>query len=240
MTKLVCLHHAGGNASVFRPWVQYAPAGLEVVPVAIPAGPEPGRRTHRTTDGLIPALAAELEPHMDDDYVLFGKSMGGLLAYLLTRHVRQHGGRLPKALAVAAFGAPHLSWGTFTAEDDEDTLLARLRAIGGIPDWLVAHPAWVRPFLGLLKDDTRLCATYEHRPQERPLPVPVRVFAGEGDPLVPREAFEGWKELGEDVEVAYLPGGHYLVSQDFGLLRQAVFSLALHDPSPACKVSAVN
>ncbi|MFD5097388.1 thioesterase II family protein [Streptomyces albidochromogenes] len=240
MTKLVCLHHAGGSASVFRPWVQYAPAGVEVVPVTIPVRPNSGRRLHLSTEELIPALAAELEPHTNDDFVLFGKSMGGLLAYLLTRHFEQHGERRPKALAVAAFGAPHIPWGSFTAQDDEDALLARLQSMGGIPDWLVRHPAWVRPFLGLLQDDTRMCAEYRHQPQERPLSVPVRVFAGDCDPLVPRDAFAGWKELGEDVDVSFIPGGHYLVSQDFGLLRQAIFSLALRDPSPACKIPAVN
>ncbi|MQS34644.1 thioesterase [Streptomyces katsurahamanus] len=243
VTKLVCLHHAGGNASLFRSWGQHAPAGLDIVPVTIPVSRESGRRLHRSTEDLIPALAAEIEPHTNDDFVLFGKSMGGLLAYLLARHFEQRGERRPKALAVAAFGAPHLPWGGFVAEgaeDDEDALLARLRSIGGIPDWLVRHPAWVRPFLGLLRDDTRMCAEYRHRPQGRPLSIPVRVFAGDHDPLVPRDAFAGWKELGEDVDVSFIPGGHYLVSQDFGLLRQAIFSLALSDPAPACKIRAVN
>ncbi|MFG2232988.1 thioesterase II family protein [Streptomyces sp. NPDC048723] len=234
MTTLVCLHHAGGNPSLFRAWAQYAPPGVKVLPVVLPTGPDSDRtRLHRSVEELVPALAAGLERDVADDFVLFGKSMGGLLAYLLARHFEERGGMRPKALAVAAFGAPHVQWNYFTAEHDDDLLLARLHAMGGIPDWLIGHPAWVRPFLGLLRDDARMCAEYRHRPQERPLALPVRVFAGATDPLVPRDAFTRWRELGDDVEVTILPGDHYLVSKDFGLLRRAIFSLTLQGRTPA-------
>ncbi|GES33664.1 thioesterase domain-containing protein [Streptomyces angustmyceticus] len=240
MTKLVCLHHAGGNTSVFRQWAQYAPPGLELMPVALPTSSNSGRsRLHRSTEELIPALAADLERDVGDDFVLFGKSMGGLLAYLLTRHFEQHSARRPKVLAIAAFGAPHVPWGDFAAGHDDDALMTRLHAIGGIPDWLIQHPSWVRPFLGLMRDDARMCAEYRHIPQELPLSVPVRVFAGDRDPLVPRDAFDRWGEVGEDVKVTFLRGGHYLVSEDFGLLRQAIFSLALHGRPPACSIPTV-
>ncbi|MFE1961328.1 thioesterase II family protein [Streptomyces sp. NPDC059479] len=239
MTKLVCLHHAGGSPSVFRPWELYAPPGIEVVPITLPEIPatatggttDTATRTgvppRRRIDALVPVLADLVRKEVgDEDFVLFGKSMGGLLAYLLTRHFGECGGPLPKALAVASFGAPHSPWRNFTdGYEDDRTLVRYLHEIRSIPVWAVEHPEWVAPYLGRLREDARMCAEFRFEPQGGPLAVPVRVFGGDQDPLVPVEAVRKWSELGDDVEVTILPGGHFLVSEDIGLLRQSVFGL---------------
>ncbi|WP_017622806.1 thioesterase II family protein [Nocardiopsis chromatogenes] len=225
---LVCLHHAGGHPSLFRPWSRAAPDGVEVAPVVLPTtGGRVRRRRHRTADGLVPVLADRLEREVDDGgYVLFGYSMGGLLAYLLARRFCEGGGPRPAALAVAAFGAPHLSRPDLGSTGDDRELARRLYEIGGIPQWLVRNPEWLEPFLGLVRDDADLCASYRHRPQERPLGVPVHVFGGEEDLLFPPEAVRAWTEVAEEVEVVFHPGGHFLLAEDSGRIRNAVFGIA--------------
>ncbi|MEU5001665.1 alpha/beta fold hydrolase [Streptomyces sp. NPDC021622] len=228
-TRLVCLHHAGGSPAVFGSWAQQAPEGVEVLPLALPGGANAGsRRRYHRTEQLIPALVTELQEHLaDDDYVLFGHSMGGLLAYLLTRHFEEHGGRRPRALAVAALGAPQVPWHDFAAEHDDEALIRWLHGIGGIPSWLLDHPAWLVPFLGRVRDDVAVCRSYRHVPQERRLAVPIHVYGGAEDPLVSAQILERWTEIGERVEITSLPGRHFLVSEDSGQLSRAVFDLAL-------------
>ncbi|WP_052424010.1 thioesterase II family protein [Nonomuraea candida] len=229
MTMLVCLHHAGGNPTVFRPWVVYAPAGITVVPITLPgrrAGEQP--RRYHSLDELVPELAQAVRNEVGErDFVLFGKSMGGLLAYLLTRHLGADGGPAPRALAVASAGAPQVPWRDFTAGLDDQALVDCLHRMGGLPDWLAGHAKWVEPYLGRLREDARMCAALRLEPQKSALPMPVRVFIGDRDPLVPIQAAHRWRELGPDIEVSLLAGGHYLVSEDAGLLRQTVFKLAL-------------
>ncbi|WP_405840244.1 alpha/beta fold hydrolase [Streptomyces platensis] len=237
MTKLVCLHHAGGSASVFRPWQLYAPPGIEVVPISLPADRKEGGRTlPRRIGALVPVLADLVRKEVgDDDFVIFGKSMGGLLAYLLTRHFGECGEPAPKALVIASFGAPHIPWRNFTGGYENDQTLVRyLHSIGSVPDWVVERPEWVVPYLGRLREHARMCAEYRFEPQDGPLAVPVRVFAGDRDPLVPVEAVRRWSELGYDVEVRILSGGHFLVSEDIGLLRQSIFGLASGIQPSAC------
>ncbi|MFC8270107.1 thioesterase II family protein [Streptomyces cinereoruber] len=250
MTKLVCLHHAGGSPSVFRPWELYAPPGIEVVPMVLPEILAPTATDTATADdvaprqqigALVPVLADLIREEVgDESFVLFGKSMGGLLAYLVTRHFGECGGPLPKALAVASFGAPHSPWQNFTERYEDDRKLVRyLHEIGSIPDWAVEHPEWVAPYLGRLREDARMCAEFRFEPQGGPLAMPLRVFGGDRDPLVPVEAVRKWSELGDDVEVTILPGGHFLVSEDIGLLRQSVFGLASAIWPPPCGVEPV-
>jgi surfactin synthase thioesterase subunit len=245
MTKLVCLHHAGGSPSIFRPWQVYAPPGIEVVPIAFPefrtreAGTD-AAASRRHIGALVPILADVVRKEVgDDDFVLFGKSMGGLFAYLLTRHFGECGGPLPKALAVASFGAPHSPWRNFTEGfKDDRTFVRYLHEIGSIPDWVVERPEWVAPYLGRLREEARMCAEFRFEPQDTPLALPVRVFGGDRDPLVSVEAVRKWSELGDDVEVTILSGGHFLVSEDIGLLRQSVFGLASAIRPSACGVES--
>lgn len=226
-TKLICLHHAGGTPSVFHPWTDLSPEGVEVVPVGLPSSPRNGRRRrYRDAESLVPVLAERLAREVGDgDFVMFGHSMGGLLGYLVTRYFCEHGGPRPSTLAVAGFGAPQVPWHDFTVVDDDD-LVRRLCELGGIPPWLAEQPDWLAPFLGFVRDDVGLCAGYQHVPQADPLPVPIRVFGGARDTLVPEAALKMWTEIAQDVEVEVLPGGHLLVSEDSGLLRESIFGLA--------------
>ncbi|MBT2364795.1 thioesterase [Streptomyces sp. ISL-10] len=230
-TKLICLHHAGGSPSVFEPWVRAAPEELDVIALELPRSQDSAtRRLYGTTEELVPVLAEDVaEKAACDDYVLFGQSMGGLLAYLVTRHFHERMGPLPEALVVAAYAAPHIPWRDPTDPDAPDgELVRRLHDIGGVPDWLAAHPEWLSPFLGLVRDDARLCGSYRHVPQSSRLPVPVRVFGGNRDILVPEQALRAWAEISDDVTVDVLDGGHFLVSEDFGHLRKYVFGLAMN------------
>ncbi|WP_408638990.1 thioesterase II family protein [Nocardiopsis suaedae] len=136
------------------------------------------------------------------------------------------GGPRPAALAVAAFGAPHLPRPDLGSTGDDRELARRLYEIGGIPQWLFRNPEWLEPFLGLVRDDAGLCASYRHRPQERPLGVPVHVFGGQEDRLFPPEAVRPWTEVAEEVEVVFHPGGHFLLAEDSGRIRNAVFGIA--------------
>ncbi|WP_405773158.1 thioesterase II family protein [Streptomyces sp. NBC_01538] len=235
--KLVCLHHAGGGPSVFDHWVRTAPDGLDVVALELPKHPgSASRRLYGSAGDLVPVLAENLLERVAErgvdasgygNYVLFGQSMGGLLAYLVTRYFHERGGPLPRALAVASYAAPRIPWSDPTGPDaPDDVLVRRLHAIGGVPEWLVDHPEWLAPFLGLVRDDARLCASYQHVPQSSRLPVPVYVFGGNRDILVPEESLDGWSEIAEEVTVEILDGGHFLVSEDFGQLRRSVFGLA--------------
>lgn len=227
--KLICLHHAGGAPSVFDAWAGAAPDWLEVIALELPRSPEnSNRRLYRSTEELVPVLARDVVGKTaGEPYVIFGQSMGGLLAYLIARHFHEHGGPLPEALAVAAYAAPHIPWRDPTDPDAPDEeLIRRLHAIGGIPDWLANRPEWLSPFLGLVRDDAKLCGSYRHVPQSHRLPVPVHAFGGSRDVLVPKRSLQAWSEIAEDVTVNILDGGHFLVSEDFGQLRRLIFGLA--------------
>ena len=107
--RLLCFPYAGGGASSFRGWADQLPAHVEVCALQLP-----GRETRlkeqplaRLPD-LIAALVAETRAYRQCAYAFFGHSLGGLIAFELTRALRRRGERLPLQLFVSACGAPQL------------------------------------------------------------------------------------------------------------------------------------
>ncbi|WP_151772624.1 thioesterase II family protein [Streptomyces abyssomicinicus] len=227
--RLFCFHHAGGTASVYKGWDRaLRPAGISVVPVQLP-GRERRVREPRITslEPLLDALDEHLGPHQDAPYALYGHSMGALVAYGLTLRRLRENRRLPEALVVGAYQAPHLPapLAAVRGMSDED-LTHLLVDIGGMSPMLLAYPEWRTAALELIRDDLKIC--HGHRDATTTeLPCPVHVLAGTDDPLLtPGQAAEWARHTAGTFAVHVVPGGHLFIrdAQDtvLALLRRVL------------------
>jgi surfactin synthase thioesterase subunit len=209
--RLFCFHHAGGAASSFTSWQEGLGPAVTVVPVQLP-GRERRIRQPRIFDfgRLLDELDEQLAPLMQGHYAVYGHSLGGLIAHELTRRVVATGRRAPELLMVGACAPPHLPRSAVAPRSASDAQLTSwMRGLGGVPDRVARHPAWLRRSVDLLRDD--LCLAHSHpRHPAVPLPVPLRVLAARNDPLLtPAQAQEWARHTSYDFRVHTLPGGHF-------------------------------
>src|ERR1700744_5713738 len=79
--RLFCFPYAGVGGSVYRLWPQGRPLSLEVCIAQFPGREQPSREPLKTSIvELVPELVAALLPHLDLPYVMFGHSIGAVLA----------------------------------------------------------------------------------------------------------------------------------------------------------------
>ncbi|GAB2926599.1 thioesterase II family protein [Streptomyces mayteni] len=210
-TRLVCLHHAGGAASLFRGWPAHLAEDVDVLPVRLPGRESRVRETQpRDMAELVTELDDELTPVLDEPHVLYGHSMGALIAHDLTLRRLRRGARLPDRLLVGACAAPpHARALAEAASLPDDDLTRLLLAGGGTATMLLDHPEWLRLSLALLRSDLRLCGS--RRPDDdHPLPCPIEAFAGLSDALVPPEHVRAWaRHTTAGVRTHWMPGGHF-------------------------------
>lgn len=228
--RLFCLPHAGGAASAFTGWQRELGPKVAALPVQLP-GRE--RRTGEARFTDLDALTADLDAHLDpylegEPFAFYGHSMGAIVAYALTRRRAERGARLPFRLFVGAYPPPHrpapITWALELSDDD----LARwLVDIGGMSETLLRYPDWVRPALALVRDDLRVCESHRPPPQDVKLPVPIEVFAGADDPLLPVQVTGGWAlHTSVGCRVHVLPGGHFFANDPAsGFLRELADTL---------------
>ncbi|MDQ1047460.1 thioesterase II family protein [Streptomyces sp. V4I2] len=223
-------HHAGGSIAAFSGWQRALGPQVEVVPVALPGRGRDGRSPrYRDLDTLVEALAQDLGSGLSGRHVLYGHSMGALVAYRLTRLLARRAQRLPEKLIVGAFGAPHLRQSTGATEDMTDSELLRwLVDTSDIHADLLGGTERLAVMLARLREDLRIIRP--RRPAqdiEAPLPCPIHVFTGTRDPLVDRAAAAGWsRHTSAGCTVHAIPGGHFFPRESkrdfFGELRSVL------------------
>ncbi|KRC86376.1 thioesterase [Achromobacter sp. Root83] len=207
---LLCLPCAGASATMYLRWRRVFPAWIRVEPVELPGrGLRMAEPFMEDFDSLVAHLCALHARAMQGRYALFGHSLGGLLAYGMTRHQRATGGPLPLAMLASASPAPSRRRGeAYPAKGDDRALLADLHRQGGTPQAVFDDPELIRLTLDALGSDYRLCESFAPAPSPG-VPVPLHVFAGRDDDIG-EARIQAWREEAGDVyTLDWFEGGHF-------------------------------
>jgi surfactin synthase thioesterase subunit len=178
---------------------------------------------------LIKDLANSLDDALDRPFALFGHSMGGIIGFELARALRDRGGPQTAHLFISAASAPgtprtrpliHCA----TAEE----VKKELRALNGTPQALLENEEIMELMLPTLKADFSVLETYEYR-EKPPLAVPITIFGGTSDRVVPPAALNGWRrQSSRESRLQLFPGDHFFLNTAmFDLVRAITHVLDL-------------
>ncbi|WP_405652569.1 thioesterase II family protein [Streptomyces sp. RK9] len=217
--RLVCMGFAGGGTVAFRPWARLLPLEVELRTLCYPG------REYRYADeitggwdGFVADCADAVATEVRAPYVLYGHSMGALLAFETARLLQERGAQGPESVILSGHIAPQHWTGVrstklVTASDEE--LAESLKEGGGLPQSVIGDPDLLAMAVDLLRMDMEAYAAYEFRREPR-LRAPLHLMVGE-DELTP--AHDGWEELTEGgFTRAVLPGGHFFTPRVWGQL----------------------
>ncbi|MET9248896.1 thioesterase domain-containing protein [Nonomuraea sp. NPDC003709] len=224
--QLLCFHHAGGSAAMYRHWPQLVPSYVEPIAVQLPGRAD--RFAEPPFDRMAPLvdeLIAVIKPLLDRPFACYGVSMGARVAWALAHELRERALPLPRVLFVAASIAPCLDDGTWAWEDREDGLEGYVREMGGTPAEVLAEPELLAGLLPTLGADLTVLSTHGFHP-DKPLEVPIRAFAGTEDIESPPPRMDGWRvETAARFDLDPVPGGHFFDSAG----EQQVIRTISHD-----------
>jgi pyochelin biosynthesis protein PchC len=189
--KLICLPHAGGVASFFRPVAHALAPHCEIWAVQYPGRQD--RLSHRLLDrveDIADQLFSVLRRHTHEPVALFGHSLGATVAFELARRF-ESAGTVPIALLVSARSAPsrHRDGRVHLGTDDE--LIALLRALDGTAEQVLGQEELLRLTLPVIRGDYKAAETYRY-PGGPKLSCPVHAFIGRDDPMVTEDEARAW------------------------------------------------
>ncbi|MEY9905054.1 surfactin synthase thioesterase subunit [Catenulispora sp. MAP12-49] len=220
--SLVCAPHAGGGAAAFAAWRALLPEAVALHAVQLP-GREDRFGEPLTTD--LDQAAASVLPDVlalpaQRPIVLFGHSMGGLLAYALARRL-QDAGRPAAHVVISACLPDHDRVPrTAIAGLPAAQFVTELARFGGLPAELAEAPDILDAFLPTLRADMRMTETYT---PEGSITAPLTVFAGASDHTAPRDALVHWHRLAaSEFDVRVFPGSHFYLDVQPDLVVAAI------------------
>ncbi|MFF5209063.1 thioesterase II family protein [Streptosporangium sp. NPDC000396] len=204
--RLVCFPHAGGAANYFHGLSALMPPTVEILAVQYPGRQD--RLAERPIEA-VPELAARITERLaswaDRPLVLFGHSMGAVVAFEVARRLE----REPAGLIVSGHRAPSVPMRTSPSHHDDDMLISVLEELDGTDARLLADPEMRKIILSALRADYRAIETYAYVPGP-PVSFPLSVMVGDTDPDVTLADARAWGEHSSArCGVRVFRGGHF-------------------------------
>lgn len=223
--RLFCFPPAGAGAFLFRPWLTYSSAEIEIFAIQLPG------REHRLKEPcftqlepLIQALTEAVIPTLEQGkFAFFGHSMGALIAFELTRELRRQGSVLPEHLFVCGRRAPQIPIDHPLYPESDSILIEALRQYGGTPEAVLQNADLMELFLPIFRSDLRVNEKYQYQ-SKIPLELPITMFGAMNDSVATPEQFEQWKEhTSARFDLQLFEGGHMFFKDDPRLLLKPIF-----------------
>jgi len=227
--RIVCFGPAGGGPSFFRKWPDLLPADTELIAINLPGREarltEPPAHSIEGTAAIVARALADGGPRPT---ILFGHSMGALIAYETAHMLRACKASHDLALVVSGRESPDRVMGdpAFLRLPDTAFLEYVANRYGGIPIEVMQEPELRELVVPPLRADFAAVAAYRE-PSRPALDLPLVILSGIDDRQTPREQLEGWRRRSSrPVSERSFPGGHfYLVEQMKQVIAAALTAL---------------
>lgn len=229
---LVCLSFCGGGTGPYRLWATAATRPARLALICYPG--REGRYAEpfsATWDELACDAADSVRSAAaGTEYVLFGHSMGGWMAFDVATRLADDGAPLPNALVVSSCNTPQnglTERNRFPSGSDSDgDLVTWMRTGGLLPDYVRDDPSLTGMAIELMRSDIAVRDTYHYR-EGAVTSVPVEVLYGRDDPVIEDDVGARWSAVCRGgITVTQLPGGHFYTPEVWAELPSHIAALS--------------
>ena len=217
--RIFCFPYAGGSITSYYSWVKHFNKDIELVFVQPPGrSSRIAERPHESMDELIEELMSQADFITQVPFVFFGHSLGGRVAYELTRQLLASGRKQPEYLIVSGSRAAHLpglKGNVFSLPKDQ--FIDRLANMNGTPQEVLDNKELMELLIPVLRADFKIAEIY--KADIFPVPVPTLVLYGDEDKDVSIDQVQAWRMLSsKETSIQKLPGGHFFVDSHSDLV----------------------
>ena len=210
--KLICLPYAGGTASVFAQLKDLLKNEMEVESIEYRGhGFKRGEPFYTTFDDMVQDVAEQVNMLASETFILFGYSMGAVVAYELLAQGRLR--RQPAGVMLISHEAPDGNWESQTYYRETDaSFFDRVQQMGGLKNVSkeqLENRFFRMMFFEPLRKDYRLLAGYRCTGSYQ-VQCPCTILYSPND--IKREKIERWKLFTKcDPRIRALGPDHFLL-----------------------------
>lgn len=209
--KIFCFHHAGGSASIFRPWTLQQDK-LAIHPVELPGkATRMGEDYIESGERLVQQLAKEIDQilYPGERFRLYGHSLGAMIAFKVAWALEHKYERCADKIILAARHTANIKneigYQTYMGTE---ALVDDMRRVGGTPDEILNNDGIMKCLLPDIIKDYRLNEDLIYKGEI--IHSSLRIDVGVDDQDTSLDLIKGWRELTRgNVTFRSFPGGHF-------------------------------
>ncbi|MBE1556842.1 thioesterase II family protein [Sporosarcina limicola] len=214
--RLFCLPYAGGSAQFYMNWKNYLSPEIELYPIEL-AG-----RGKRYTDPIknsIEEIVDDIYEKVKNEidkmpYMLFGHSMGSLIAFELSHKLIAKNHLEPFNIFISGRKAPRITANSKSYELSDDNFKELIFNMGGTPMEILNSPNFEELFLPILRSDFKAVETYIYQEKNQKLNSMLSLMYGNYDEIDIKEITPWKEETSKDTKVYEFLGGHFFIQNN--------------------------
>ncbi|MGK0550652.1 thioesterase II family protein [Enterococcus faecalis] len=216
--KLICLPFAGGDQTYYYKFTKFLNKNIEMIPIKLNGrGERFGSKLYSSFLEMQMDIESQIFLNNGEDYILFGHSMGGLLAYELYYQLFEKFGYSAKKLIISSCPPPKLVGKKGNAPNPELDNMAYMKEViklGGTPKEIMEHPDLVNLLVPVVRRDFDNIRDYKFlKKQERIKTHTVVIWGDEEKKLAETIGF--WSQYcANNIVFKCLKGNHFYINKN--------------------------
>lgn len=230
MINIFFIPYAGSTSMGLQYWGNYFPEDYRFIPVKFAGRGERSKEAlyKDFADGLNDVtrfITKEIDKYKEDDYVVFGHSMGGLLAYEVYYQLLKNHQKPPLSIFISARKAPMI--GTMIKREcdcNDDEFLEIVSLFGGLNESFNNEEVR-KAFVPILRADFKLLETYHYTEKKEKIKCDVTLLYGNKDATLDFIKLPRWNECTErKCEIIEFNGGHFFIQDEMAKISKIIVS----------------
>jgi len=223
--NLLCFTFAGGNKYSYRLLFDKAPYFLNVITIEYPGrGSRIKEQLISDIHTLVNDLYKQVQSIVDiDKYAIYGHSLGGLVAYLMTLKLLENNHKQPEYLFITGTTGPS----SFSRTQKKRYLLSHdefvkeIKDLGGMPDEILQNEDLLSFLEPILRNDFKVSEEYIYK-DHPPLNIPITVITGTEEDMENEDVLLWQKESNLNVDFMQMEGGHFFILQHIDKIMEII------------------
>lgn len=213
--RLFCLPYAGGSEAIYYNWEKYLDSSIKLNTIELKGR---GRRFneifYETLDEAVEDILRNIKDKIkDEEYAIYGHSMGSILAYELYYKICNENVKMPKHIFFSGYKAPSIprkEKQIYLLPDEE--FIKEVIELGGTPQEIVDNEELLQFFTPILRNDFKILEKYIYQEKKDKIQCDISILNGKEDDIALEELL-AWKKHGnKGVKVYNLKGNHFFIN----------------------------
>ncbi|MBN3346609.1 thioesterase [Clostridium botulinum] len=215
--KLFCLPYAGGSKIIYYKWKDIINNDIQLELIELKGrGSRYGQSFYIDFEDAVNDVYLNINDKIiNDEYAIFGHSMGSLLAFELYYKLAENGCKMPRHMFFSGYKAPHCAGKKEMIHNLSDTeFMNEVIKLGGTPVEVVQNDELCKLITPILKNDFRILELYKYRSRSNPIECDITILNGSKDKLTFEELY-GWKiHSKKNTRILTLEGNHFFINNN--------------------------